>query len=200
MQRQGTQNRRLGGAQSASYVWSGEFFRAHLLFVLNVIFAGLRKKQRKKWPGRFSSLWVMRCDSCEGHSLLLLTRAVIIRWCFLMTQLLKRSSLSSLSSFFPNREDAITKTSAAKEIVSIVWNIFLLKALLKERARGTGHLLEFYPHALLLCCSPDREYITGCFSLFEVRTAKRKTNKQTSTRLKQAYAWGNNPYRGNVRK
>ena len=28
------------GAQSASYMWSFKFFRAHLLFVLNVIFAG----------------------------------------------------------------------------------------------------------------------------------------------------------------
>ena len=27
-------------AQSASYLWSGKFFLAHLLFVLNVIFAG----------------------------------------------------------------------------------------------------------------------------------------------------------------
>ena len=138
-----------------------------------MISAGLRKKQRKKWPGRFSSLWVMRCDSCEGHSLLLLTRAVIIRWCFLMTQLLKRSSLSSLSSLFPNREEAITKTSAAKEIVkSIVWNIFLLKALLKERPRGTGH-------ALLLCRSPDREYITECFFSLWSSNGKEK-NKQTN--------------------
>ena len=38
------------GAQSASYLWSGKFFRAHLLFVLNVIFAGPLKEneQRKK--------------------------------------------------------------------------------------------------------------------------------------------------------
>ena len=45
------------GAQSASYMWSFKFFRAHFT-LLNMIFAGPLKEneQRKKWPNRLGSL------------------------------------------------------------------------------------------------------------------------------------------------
>ena len=36
------------GAQSASYMWSLKFFRAHLLFVLNVIFAEPLKENEQR--------------------------------------------------------------------------------------------------------------------------------------------------------
>ena len=36
------------GAQSASYMWSFKFFRAHLLFVLNAIFAGPLKENEQR--------------------------------------------------------------------------------------------------------------------------------------------------------
>ena len=47
-----------GGAQSASYLWSFKFFRAQLLFVLNVIFAGPIKEheKREKFANRLGSL------------------------------------------------------------------------------------------------------------------------------------------------
>ena len=50
------------GAQSARNMWSFKFFRAHSLFVLNVIFAGLLKEneQRQKmgYSFRFIALLV----------------------------------------------------------------------------------------------------------------------------------------------
>ena len=103
VRRQGTRNCRLGGAQSASYLWSGEFFRAHLLYVLSLYLRApvKRVKSAKKGPNRSGSLWAVRCDSCEGHSLLLLTRAVIIHWYFLMT-------FRFYSSLFPNREEELS--------------------------------------------------------------------------------------------
>ena len=50
MQRQGTRNRKLykKGSQSASYLWSRNFFRAHSLFVFNVIFEGPRKENKQR--------------------------------------------------------------------------------------------------------------------------------------------------------
>ena len=69
-----------------AYLWLEEFFRAHLLFVLKLVFAYVsRKKKRKRKKKNGWMVGLFRVARCVDHSLH--TRVFYtLRWNFMVTE------------------------------------------------------------------------------------------------------------------